>query len=117
LGKLRELTPEVDPIKVLRARAYQIPNASFLIRAATLGKNGKYFFGLNYITAEEMANLENSFIIFICGAIENSLILPSTFLISHLPNISHDRNGEYKINIDSDLRLILSGKNNRVVCT
>ena len=117
LEKLRELTPDVDPIKVLRARAYRIPNANFLIRAATLGKNRKYFFGLNYITAEEMANLENSFIIFICGALDHSLILPSTVLISHLPNISHDRNGEYKINIDADLKLILNGRNNRIEYT
>ena len=117
IEKLREIAPDVDPIKVLRARAYKIQNANFLIRASNLGKNGKYFFGLNYITAEEIANLENSFVVFICGSIENSLILPSRILIDHLPHISHDRNGEYKINIDGSLRLILNGKNNRVECS
>lgn len=116
IEKLREIAPDVNPIKVLRARAYRIQNANFLIRASNLGKNGKYFFGLNYITAEEIANLENSFVVFICGSIENILILPSSFLISHLPNISHDRNGEYKINIDGELQLILNGRNNRVDC-
>lgn len=114
IEKLRGMAPDVNPIKVLRARAYKIPNANFLIRASNLGRNGKYFFGLNYITAEEIANLENSFIIFICGSNENSLILPSVILINHLPQISHDRNGEYKINIDGKLRLILNGRNNRV---
>lgn len=117
IEKLRGMAPDVNPIKVLRARAYKIPNANFLIRASNLGRNGKYFFGLNYITAEEIANLENSFIVFICGSIENSLVLPSAVLINHLPNISHDRNGEYKINIDGNLRLILNGRNNRVECS
>lgn len=117
IEKLRKLAPDVDPIKVLRARAYKIPNANFLIRAATLGKNGRYFFGLNYINAEEVANLENSFFVFICGSTERSLILPSSFLIEKLPYISHDRNGEYKINIDANLQLVLNGRNNRVECT
>ncbi|MBI4732086.1 MAG: hypothetical protein HY781_08180 [Chloroflexi bacterium] len=47
IERLRKLAPDIDPIKVLRARAYKIPNANFLIRAATLAKNGRYFFGLN----------------------------------------------------------------------
>src|SRR5205085_11430837 len=37
--------------------------------------------------------------------------------IEHLPLISHDRNGEYKINIDKDLNLVLSGRNNRLACS
>jgi hypothetical protein len=117
IEKLKKLAPDVDPIKVLRARAYEIPNANFLIRAATLAKNGRYFFGLNYINAEEVANLENSFFVFICGSIEQSLIIPSSFLIDKLPSISHDRNGEYKINFDASLQLILNGRNNRIECT
>lgn len=117
IEKLKKLAPDVDPIKVLRARAYKIPNANFLIRAATLTKNGRYFFGLNYINAEEVANLENSFFVFICGALDRSLIFPSSFLIEKLPFISHDRNGEYKINFDADLQLILNGRNNRIACS
>ncbi|MBI4732595.1 MAG: hypothetical protein HY781_10840 [Chloroflexi bacterium] len=63
-----------------------------------------------------MANLENSFFVFICGSVDRSLIFPSSFLIEKLPFISHDRNGEYKINIDADLQLILNGRNNRIEC-
>jgi hypothetical protein len=106
----------VEPIRVLRARAYQIKEANVLIRASLLGKNNRYFFGLNYIHVEEMANLDNPFVAFICGSKENTIIFPAKILFDHLPLISHDRNGEYKINFDSQLNLVLSGKNNRVNC-
>lgn len=115
--KAREFDPEVEPIRILRARAYRILNANLLIRAATLGNSRRYFFGLNYIHAEEVANLDNAFFVFICGEVERSIIIPAEVLINNLPSISHDRNGEYKINIDSNLRLILSGRNNRLDCS
>lgn len=114
---LRKIYPDVDLIKVLRSRTYKISNANFLIRAANISGRERYFFGLNYITAEEVANLDNSFFIFICGSVEKTLILPSSFLMEKLSSISHDRNGEYKIVFDSDLRLTLLGRNNRVDCT
>ena len=38
-------------------------------------------------------------------------------MFKHLPQISHDRNGEYKINIDRDLNIVLSGRNNRIDCS
>lgn len=117
IEELKKLTPDIDPIKVLRTRAYKISNANFLIRAATLTNNRRYFFGLNYISAEEIANLENSFFVFICGSVDRSLIIPSSFLIEKLPFLSHDRNGEYKINFDINLQLILSGRNNRIKCS
>lgn len=113
---LKNISPSVDPIRVLRARAYKILEANVLIRAAILGKNNRYFFGFNYLHVEEMANLDNPFITFICGSAENTVILPAKFLFEHLPQISHDRNGEYKISFDKELNLILSGKNNRVSC-
>src|SRR5438093_1290785 len=110
----RRLHADVELIKVLRSRAYNIGRANVLIRAATLGANGRYFFGLNYLTAEEMNNLENPFVAFICGDVEKTLIVPAKLLFSCLPQISHDRNGEYKISIDGDLNLVLSGRNNRL---
>jgi hypothetical protein len=116
IENLKKKYSNVDPIKVLRSRAYGVSNANFLIRAATLTGNGRYFFGLNYITAEEVANLENSFFVFICGSTENTLIFPSSFLIKNLPFISHDRNGEYKIVFDTNLQLVLLGRNNRMEC-
>lgn len=116
IEKAKELDAEVEPIRVLRARAYKILNANMLIRASTLGKSKRYFFGLNYIHVEEVANLENAFFVFICGSLECSIILPADILINHLPLISHDRNGEYKINIDTDLNLILNGRKNRLNC-
>jgi len=111
-----QITKSVEPIKVLRARAYQIRDSNVLIRASLLGKNNRYFFGLNYIHVEEMANLENPFVAFICGSVENSVIFPAKVLFNYLPSISHDRNGEYKISFDKDLNLVLSGRNNRVNC-
>ncbi len=116
LKNASQITNSVEPIKVLRARAYQIRDSNVLIRASILGKNNRYFFGLNYIHVEEMANLDNPFIAFICGSTENLIIFPAKVLFDYLPSISHDRNGEYKISFDKGLNLVLTGKNNRVSC-
>src|SRR3989338_6989504 len=90
---------KISPIRVLRTNTYSVGNANVLIRTASdLGQ--RYFFGLNYINAEEVYNLDNSFVAFICGNMDKTLIIPTDVLISRLPEISHDRNGEYKINWD-----------------
>ncbi|MBU4224709.1 MAG: hypothetical protein KKC71_02670 [Chloroflexi bacterium] len=117
LERAREISVEIEPIKVLKARAYNILDANFLIRAGTLGKNNRYFFGLNYIHAEEIANLDNPFFVFVCNSIDQVIILPASELINRLPSISHDRNGEYKIVFDANLNLILNGRNNKVNCS
>lgn len=114
MEKAREISVDIEPIKVLKARAYKIRDANFLIRAGTLGKNKRYFFGLNYIHAEEIANLDNPFFVFVCDSIDQVVILPATELVERLPSISHDRNGEYKIIFDANLNLILNGRNNKV---
>lgn len=116
LRKIELFTPSVELIRVLRARAYKIMESNVLIRASLIGKNNRYFFGLNYIHVEEMANLDNPFIAFICGSVDNVVIIPAKILFDYLPSISHDRNGEYKINFDKDMNLILNGRNNRVTC-
>jgi hypothetical protein len=106
----------VNPIRVLRTNTYSVGNANVLVRTASdLGH--RYFFGLNYINAEEVYNLDNSFVAFICGEIQNTVIIPTDVLISHLPEISHDRNGEYKINFTRDLHLVLKGRNQRLDCS
>lgn len=110
------LKKEIEPIRVLKARVYQIGNSNVLIRAASEG-NRRYFFGINYITIEEMANLANPFVAFICGSIEKVLIIPAQLLFDNLHRISHDRNGEYKINIDQELNLVLKGRGNRLDCS
>ncbi len=107
---------DVNPVRVLRARVFQIGEANVLIRAATMLKTQKYFFGINYITLEEIANLENPYIAFICGSIENTLIIPAQLFFSFISELSHDRNGEYKINIDKELNIVLRGRNNRLKC-
>ncbi len=117
LQKATALKADIELIRVLKARVYKIAEANVLIRAAsTPTGNGSYFFGLNYIHAEELANLDNPFISFICGSIENTVILPAQILFDHLPNISHDRNGEYKIVLDYDLNIVLKGRGNRLDC-
>lgn len=113
----KEFQANVELIKVLKSRTYKIAQANVLIRAAIEGKNKRYFFGLNYLTAEEMNNLDNPFIAFICGSIEKILIIPAKVLFKYLPQISHDRNGEYKIVIDRDLNIVLLGKANRLNCS
>ena len=113
----KQFQANVEPIKVLKSRTYKIAEANVLVRAATEGKNGKFFYGLNYLTAEEMNNLENPFIAFICGSVEQTIIIPAKVLFQVLPNISHDRNGEYKINIDRNLTIALLGRGNRLDCT
>jgi len=116
LEKARLLQANVEPIKVLKARVYQIAEANVLIRAASEG-NRQYFFGINYITIEEIANLDNPFIAFICGLIDKTVIIPAQLFFSHLAQISHDRNGEYKINIDKNIKIVLRGRGNRLDCS
>lgn len=115
LEKAKDLQASIELIRVLRSRTYRIGEANVLIRAASDG-NKRYFFGINYLTVEEMANLDNPFVAFICGAVDRTVIIPAEILFKHLPAISHDRNGEYKINIDRDLNIVLAGKSKRIDC-
>ena len=73
LSIAKEFQSDFEPIKVLKSRTYRIANANVLIRAASEG-NRRYFFGLNYLSAEEMANIDNPFIAFICGHAERTII-------------------------------------------
>lgn len=119
LETANKFNSNIDLVQVLKARVYKICYANVLIRAASRPTNNgrKFFFGLNYITVEEMANLDNPYIAFICGDIKNIIILPADILFKNLHEISHDRNGEYKINIDPDLNIALKGRNNRLDCS
>ena len=47
-----------------------------MVRAASEG-NKRYFFYLSYLTIEEITNLDNPFIAFICGSLEKVLIIPA----------------------------------------
>lgn len=116
LERAKELEASVELIKVLKSRTFQIGKSNVLVRASSEG-NRRYFFGINYITVEEIANLQNPFVAFICGSIERVVIIPAKILFSYLPQISHDRNGEYKINIDKELNVVLHGRNNRINCS
>ncbi|MBZ0201931.1 MAG: hypothetical protein K8I03_02815 [Ignavibacteria bacterium] len=115
LEKAKAFQADVELLKVLKSRTYRIGKANVLVRAASEG-NRRYFFGINYLTVEEIANLENPFVAFICGSIDKVLIIPAKLLFNNLPKISHDRNGEYKINIDQELNIVLLGRNNRLPC-
>jgi hypothetical protein len=115
LDRAKEFQANIELIKVLKSRTYKIGEANVLVRASSEG-NRRYFFGINYITVEDIANLDNPFIAFICGSIDRVIMIPAKILFRHLPEISHDRNGEYKINIDRDLNIVLAGRNNRIDC-
>jgi hypothetical protein len=115
LEKAKENNANVDLIKILKSRTYSIGEANVLVRAASEG-NRRYFFGLNYIHVEEIANLNNPFIAFICGSIKSVIIIPANILFKYLPQISHDRNGEYKICVDKELNIVLAGRNNKLNC-
>ncbi len=111
----KSYSTQVQPIKVLRSNTYQVGNANVLVRVASdLGK--RYFFGLNYISAEEIYNLENSYVAFICGSLDKIVFMPADVLMKILPEISHDRNGEYKINISRDLKIVMRGRGNHFDC-
>lgn len=114
--RAKEFNASIELIRVLKSRTYRISNANVLVRASTDG-NRRYFFGINYITVEEIANLDNPFIAFICGSIDKIVIIPAKIFFKYLPQISHDRNGEYKINIDQNLNVVLAGRNNRIDCS
>jgi len=116
IEQAKAICGEIEPIRVLKARAYQLGNANVLVRAAAdTGK--RYFFGLNYIHAEEIANFSNPYFAFICGSLDRTLLIPAKIILDNASNISHDRNGEYKICFDSAFNLILSGRGNRLDCT
>ncbi len=116
LEKAKEFQASIELIKVLKSRTYHIGEANVLVRASSEG-NRRYFFGINYIAVEEIANLDNPFIAFICGSVDHVVIIPAKILFKHLPEISHDRNGEYKINIDRNLNIVLAGRGNRIDCS
>ncbi len=115
LEEADQLSNDVELIKVLKSRTYRIGEANVLIRAAAVAKP-RYFFGINYITLEEISNLDNPFIAFICGSVDHVVILPAQVLFSQVNRISRDRNGELKINLDEDLNIVLSGRNQRLNC-
>jgi len=112
----KTFTSEIELFKVLKSRTYKIGEANVLVRAASEG-NRRYFFGINYLTIEEISNLHNPFIAFICGSIDRTLLIPAQVLFKQLKNISHDRNGEYKINIDRELNIVLRGRGKRLDCS
>jgi hypothetical protein len=116
LERARYLSEDIEIIKVLKSRTYHIGGANVLVRAAMEGINHRFFYGINYLHIEELANLDNPFIAFICGSIDSVVIMPAQILFNHLSQISHDRNGEYKIVFDKDFNLVLAGKNNRFDC-
>ena len=115
LEKAKNFQADVELLKVLKSRTYKIAEANVLVRAASEG-NRRYFFGINYLTVEEIANLDNPFIAFICGSVDRTLLIPAKIFFSHLDELSHDRNGEYKINIDKEFNIILSGRGNQLDC-
>jgi hypothetical protein len=112
LAEARKQAGDVEPIRVLRCNAFRVKDANVLVRVAA--DTGKFFFGLNYINAEEVANLDNAYIAFVCGSVDNTIILPMQLFVQHLPQISHDRNGEFKIVIKKNLDLPLRGRGNAI---
>jgi hypothetical protein len=85
LQHVRALGGDVEPVKVLRSNTYRVGNSHVLARVAA--DTGKYFFGLNYINAEEVANLDNSFVVFVCGDVGSSVIMPMSELMKLLPQL------------------------------
>jgi hypothetical protein len=115
IARAKSLHAEINPIKILKSNTFQIGKSNVLVRTASeLGR--RYFFGLNYINAEEIYNLDNAYFAFICGNIKQVVFLPAEVLIESLTKISHDRNGEYKINFTRDLELVLRGRGNHLNC-
>jgi hypothetical protein len=117
LDHARSLSTEVELIRVLKSRTYRVGCANVLIRAAIETGNHRFFYGINYLHIEELANLNNPFIAFICGSVDTVVILPAQVLFNNLSQISHDRNGEYKIVIDRNFDVVLSGRDNRFDCS
>ena len=115
LDKALSLDGNVELIKVLRSNTYKIGNANVLVRTASdFGR--RYFFGINYISLEEISNLDNSFVAFVCGELNKTIFLPSQILLENLNSISHDRNGEFKIVFTRDMKLVLKGRKNQYDC-
>jgi hypothetical protein len=56
LEQAKTFQADVELLKVLKSRTYKIAEANVLVRAASEG-NRRYFFGINYLTVEEITNL------------------------------------------------------------
>src|SRR4030042_4639457 len=95
LDRAKEFQANIELIKVLKSRTYRIAEANVLVRASSEG-NRRYFFGINYITVEDIDNLDNPFVAFICGSVEKVVIIPAKILFKHLPQISHNINVKNK---------------------
>src|ERR1700678_1855265 len=83
LDSAKKFNTSIELIKVLRSRTYRIGESNVLVRASSDG-NRRYFFGLNYITVEEIANLDNPFVAFICGSVDKTVIIPAKTLFKNL---------------------------------
>ncbi len=94
---------------------YQIGKTHVLVRAATRSNN-RYFFGIHYITIEDLVNLHNPFVVFICGDIGRVIIMPAGELFSNLKEISRDKKGGHKIIIHDDLNIALKGRGKKLDC-
>ena len=66
---------------VLKARVNKISEANVLDCTASEG-NRRFFLGINYIIIEEIANLGNPFIAFICESIERTIIIPAQLFLA-----------------------------------
>ena len=59
LENAKKFNADVELIKVLKSRTYKIGDSNVLVRAASKGKKS-YFFGINYLTIEEINNTWDS---------------------------------------------------------
>ena len=59
LERAKEFQANIELIKVLKSRTYKIGEANVLVRASSEG-NRRYFFGINYITVEDIAEMLNA---------------------------------------------------------
>lgn len=104
-----------DVAKALKTSStYQIGKTHVLVRAATKSgetskSNGRYFFGIHYITIEDLVNLRCPFVALICGGMERVVIIPAGELFAKLSEISRDKKGGYKIIMYDDLNIVLKG--------
>ena len=88
LERAKEFNATVELIKVLKSRTYRIGQANVLVRASSDG-NRRYFFGINYITVEEVANLDNPFVAFICGSSDKVVIFINIDFVFAIPVVTN----------------------------
>ena len=103
--------------RVLKSTTYKIGRSHAMVRVrAAANSSGRYFFGIKYTALGALLKLKNPFVVFICGGVDNVVMVPAVELWNNREHLSTNQEGDFRITLDSGLDVALKGKNHRIDC-